>query len=533
MPDISIVRLPDGRIYNVKDRIARMVENKAATLSYGDTTTIATVAGTNITVGLPSTPSSVVPSAYCETAAGTAAKTASCTQYSLLADSYLHVLIRYANTASDALTLNVNNTGAIPVYINGEASSASNSTLPAGSYIVFYDGTNFYFRTDGKLTADITGEAEQSSLASGLPFGFTDSTSTATAFTATIDGITELRNGVCCIITNTAVASAEGYTIDINSLGPKPVYRVDAVATRTTTAFKLNVMYLLIYNEDRIAGGCWDLANLTDANDYVNYQAYRVRHDAGTYTAFAKFYRYIMLLTKSETQLLPINSLSNNQKTNKALTTESFDPFGDIYIYYATSAVDQGAAIPTSSLYLMRDSFNLRYSFNTGTTLIAHQAVYMVAIPQSDGMAKLAANPITQTLPSTEDGLIYIYLGRAATTANLSLDIKHPIYYYKDGALRQWTNRSNDVYQVRWLDEGGSEYLDKSFDDIESACTGSSYKGSIINTIVDNAGVVTLGYYFINEIDTVNRTVKAVDLSGQSYDFEEDQNNVLVPVQSP
>lgn len=99
------------------------------------------------------------PSAYCETAAGTAAKAASCTQYSLLSKSYLHVLIRYANTSQTALTLNVNGKGAKPIYINGSASSASNYTLPAGTYLVYYNGTNFYFRTDGKLTADITGNA--------------------------------------------------------------------------------------------------------------------------------------------------------------------------------------------------------------------------------------------------------------------------------------------------------------------------------------------------------------------------------------
>ncbi len=91
------------------------------------------------------------PSAYCTTAAGTAAKVASCSLWVATANSYLHVLIGQANTSASALTLNVNSTGAKPVYINGSASSSSNYTLPAGSYIIFYDGTNYYFRTDGKI----------------------------------------------------------------------------------------------------------------------------------------------------------------------------------------------------------------------------------------------------------------------------------------------------------------------------------------------------------------------------------------------
>lgn len=103
--------------------------------------------------------SNTIPSAYCDTAAGTAAKVASCTGYSLLSKSYLHVIIVNTNTSAGAITLNVNGKGAKAIYINGSASSSSNYTLSAGSYLVYYDGTNYYFRTDGKLTANITGDA--------------------------------------------------------------------------------------------------------------------------------------------------------------------------------------------------------------------------------------------------------------------------------------------------------------------------------------------------------------------------------------
>lgn len=91
------------------------------------------------------------PSAYCTTAAGTAAKKASCSLYALQTNSYVHILMGGSNTSASALTLSINSSTAKPIYINGTASSATNYTLPAGTYIVFYDGTNFYFRTDGKI----------------------------------------------------------------------------------------------------------------------------------------------------------------------------------------------------------------------------------------------------------------------------------------------------------------------------------------------------------------------------------------------
>ena len=85
------------------------------------------------------------------TAAATAAKVGSTSYYTLASNRYITVMIRYANTAASALTLNINSAGAKPIYINGSASSASNYTLPAGIYLVYYNGTNYYFRTDGVI----------------------------------------------------------------------------------------------------------------------------------------------------------------------------------------------------------------------------------------------------------------------------------------------------------------------------------------------------------------------------------------------
>ena len=100
------------------------------------------------------------PAGLCWTAAGTAAKVAVYTYWDDTAyPQVLYITIAVANTSASALTLNVNGKGAKPIYINGTASSSSNYTLPAGSYVVYYDGTNFYFDTTGKIPADITGHA--------------------------------------------------------------------------------------------------------------------------------------------------------------------------------------------------------------------------------------------------------------------------------------------------------------------------------------------------------------------------------------
>lgn len=88
--------------------------------------------------------SNTVPMPHCVTAAATKAKTATCTYYALRADSYFPILFRYSNSNKTGITLNINDTGAKPIYIDGEPSSSTNYTLPAGIYIAYYDGVSYY-----------------------------------------------------------------------------------------------------------------------------------------------------------------------------------------------------------------------------------------------------------------------------------------------------------------------------------------------------------------------------------------------------
>lgn len=130
----------------------------------GKTDTLTLVASSNITLTPDATNDKVtiaatntIPSAYCTTAAGTAAKVASCTGYTLRQYNYIQVIITNANSYNGAITLNINNTGAKTISINGQTSSSSNKTLPAGSYIVYYDGSKYHFNTDKSIPGYVNG----------------------------------------------------------------------------------------------------------------------------------------------------------------------------------------------------------------------------------------------------------------------------------------------------------------------------------------------------------------------------------------
>ena len=125
---------------------------KVGCTAEGHISELTAIAKADITgLGIPGSDTNTIPSAYCNTAAGTAAKTASCTDYQLANNTWIHVLIKTSNTAQSALTLNINGKGAKAIYINGTASSDTNYTLPQKTYLVYYTSNVYYFRTDGYL----------------------------------------------------------------------------------------------------------------------------------------------------------------------------------------------------------------------------------------------------------------------------------------------------------------------------------------------------------------------------------------------
>lgn len=328
----------------------------------------------------------------------------------------------------DGLSLHTND-GDIHVTASDKTAWSAKYDLPAGGI----PDTDLADKYAGAAVAGGTADR-----AASIPFGQVDDTSTSTAFTATVPGIAELRDGVCVFLMNGVVTSASGFTIDINGLGAKRVYQTMAAATAVTTLFNINYTMLFVYNSKRTADGCWDM--YYGYNSDTNTLAYNIRTNVSAGNMNSQLYRYEILFTLPDGTLEPANNVSNKPTTyTKALTTESFNPFDPIYYYATTTAVAAGAAPSASYLYTQYSGIDLRYSFNAGSTLTANKAIYLRCTPQGDCLVKLDGNDcVVQALPSTEDGKVYIYLGKAYSTYQIWLSQNHPIYEYKGGKLKLW-----------------------------------------------------------------------------------------------
>lgn len=275
-----------------------------------------------------------------------------------------------------------------------------------------------------------------------IPYGSVDSTSTSTAYTATVPGITELKTGVCMMLHNGVVTSASGFTIDINGLGAKPSYNNMTDATRDTTIFNIAYTMLFVYDEslDDGDGGWWCYRGY-DAN--TNTIGYQIRTNSSSLPMQSVTYRYRILFTDMDgTHFVPpTNSTSTNATSSRTVNQAPIDPFGRI-VYYGTTASVATGSRPSASALWQEYTLSLGYSFNrTGSalTLTSWKPVYVKATPQADGSAIIdATTPYVQDLPTTEDGKIYIYLGIAYSATSIELTLEHPVKHYSNGAIRNW-----------------------------------------------------------------------------------------------
>lgn len=241
-------------------------------------------------------------------------------------------------------------------------------------------------------------------------------------------------------------AAVADLKLDVNSTSAKSIkYIYNGSYTDIPAAgyLKANQIYKFTYD-----GTYWvvEMIYNTNTNTYA-YKVYLTDAKRKVYTASG---RYMICFTRDEDYILPATAVDNTTGTSKALTTEAFDPFGNIFYYNSKTALAANAVIANSTLEFLTPAIDLRYSFNTGSTLTANKLVYVVCDPQSNGKVKLATTvnsgtpPITQSLPSSADNKVYILLGVAYDTYRICLLENHPVYYYADGALRLWTNPASN-----------------------------------------------------------------------------------------
>ena len=159
------------------------------------------------------------------------------------------------------------------------------------------------------------------------------------------------------------------------------------------------------------------------------------------YTAIDTGYCYRIWLETSGGKLMPVNTSSSTSATaNKSsyMNTRDFYLNGRIFYCNVNDTTNANATFTANTCYQQVD-LTLGFSFNnTGSalSLTVNKPVYMIAEDRGNGMGRLTSPYFTQTLPSSADNKLYIYLGHSISETTIELALKHPIYEYKGSSIR-------------------------------------------------------------------------------------------------
>jgi hypothetical protein len=139
----------------------------------------------------------------------------------------------------------------------------------------------------------------------------------------------------------------------------------------------------------------------------------------------------------SDGKFYPI-TLENSTGTTKTISTQTMLIGGAIVYYSSTTALTTDQT--STAFYQAIPTTQMRYTFNQNGGYSAYQPIYLVGSLDANGYFVLDNSSYTsfytQTLPSSDDGKLYIYIGVVYGTNSLQFNDHHHIYEYKDGKVR-------------------------------------------------------------------------------------------------
>lgn len=234
-------------------------------------------------------------------------------------------------------------------------------------------------------------------------------------------------------------------------------------------------------NNRWIANACYD----------SDYNAYQVRRNYVYFKAGPnKIFPYTLIMQLPDGRWESIVT-SNSSGTGKARNTHGF-VLGQLFWMYSNSTYTENDSLGQSQNVYDYSSqlVDHRYSFNTANNAtygtVSYKPIYLVGAIGSDGLFYLDETWWTQTLPTTEDGKLYMYIGDAFDYYRMIFALRKPIYHYVNGALRQY---AQDASTVNGFSVGKSVPSDAVFTDTTySLSQHPTYLNTLVYTTTQSGG---------------------------------------------
>lgn len=246
----------------------------------------------------------------------------------------------------------------------------------------------------------------------------------------TIANYTLTAGDILCI-TYTSGTTAAAPTLAVNGGSAIAIYLGSTAASAVTHTVGANGEIFYYYDGTNFQMFGSMRTSDADTMQYVYW--------AATSTAGTAFGDYKLLMQTPDGKWHPL-TLEEGVGTTKTISPQAFLINSPILYYATTTNVAQNATFTVAYQQVAMGN-TLRYTDNQATR--TSQLPIFLKGTVTNGLFKLTNSDytsfLTQTLPTTDDGFVYIRLGYMYAAANMLLTVDHPIYQYKDGALRLYT----------------------------------------------------------------------------------------------
>lgn len=247
-----------------------------------------------------------------------------------------------------------------------------------------------------------------------------------------------LYDGKCIIYWLPYSSTSTAVTLDLtlsngSSTGAINVYY--GGTTRITTHYGAGNAIRLIYRENVSINGTGSYTGWWADANYIDGNTYGIRNTQAVKAASA---------ITSGNIIVGDSSGYHHLKTGGA--------FDVTYpIYYAASNISSGSTGTNNYA-----SHTLTITTTQATTFTAYKAVYLKGTISGTVFTPVSTTPLTQTVPTREDGYVYMLIGVSTSTTTMFLQPDHPLYMYKNGQFVGWIGYAQQGNPITFNDYSGS-----------------------------------------------------------------------------
>jgi hypothetical protein len=330
----------------------------------------------------------------------------------------------------------------------------------------------------------------------------TTATAAATADKAvTLVGYTPAI-GDLVALTLTLGNTVAAMNLNINGAGNRSV-RMNAINTNTTFATLAAGTVILLYWD----GTYWQMmgSQRTSDSNTIDQMQYSGAIQVGEATT-----RYKLLMLGSDGRYYPMTIGDSASSTTKTVSTATMRLGGPILYYGSTASLAINAT--SSGVYASISlSTQINYTANQIGGWTAYRPIYLKGTIDANGFFVLDNTTftsfMTQTLPTSDDGFVYIMLGYAYSTANVRLILEHPIYIYKDGAVRLYPYTSTVGLDADTLDGQHAAAFEPANANIQSHIGSTSNPHGV--TAAQAGAAATVHGHVIGDVTNLQTTLDA------------------------